>query len=34
MQAFIEPLLQPPGIFFQLLRPGNAAEVKSKFANE
>jgi hypothetical protein len=29
MQAFIEPLLQPPGIIVQLLRPGNAAEIKS-----
>jgi hypothetical protein len=29
MQAFAEPLLQPPRILFQLLRPGYAAEIKS-----
>jgi hypothetical protein len=29
MQAFVEPLLQPPGIIAQLLRPGNAAEIKT-----
>jgi hypothetical protein len=29
MQAFAEPLLQPPRIIAQLLRPGNAAEIKS-----
>jgi hypothetical protein len=34
MQPFVQPLLQSPRIFIQLLCPGNAAKVEPQFAHK
>jgi hypothetical protein len=32
MQSFVQPLLQPPCIVFELLRTGDTAKVESQFS--
>jgi hypothetical protein len=34
MQSFIQPLLKPPRIVFQLLRTRDAAKVEAQFFNK